>query len=166
MIERLPLPEAALLQAYARNGSYTDCFATTIDGAISHEQYVVAFYTTAVFRLERMILKWAVAKPSTDEQARQLAAGTRHEFAAWTVEQRAADQLLLCDFMGRTRSWLMVEPLVTDRGPATRVYFGSAVVPRPGRASTGFPFNAMLGFHTLYSRVLLHSAAKRVSRAP
>ena len=161
-IEPCPLPEDALLQAYARNGSYTDCYAASIAGAVSHEQYVAAFYTTAVFKLERLILKWAVSKPSTDAQARQLAAGTLDAFAAWRVEQRAVDQLLLCDFMGRTRSWLMVAPLVTDGGPATRLYFGSAVTPRDGGRSLGFPFGALLGFHQLYSRVLLAAARRRL----
>jgi hypothetical protein len=148
------------LQAYARNGSYADCYTATFDGAVSHEQYVAAFYTTWVFKLERLILKWAVARPSTDEQARQLASGTRDEFAAWRVEERARDQILLCDFMGRTRSWLMVAPL--ENGAGTRLYFGSAVTPRPGGTSMGFPFNALLGFHQLYSRVLLGAAARRL----
>jgi hypothetical protein len=33
-------------------------------------EYVNAFYTTRVFRLERIILKWAVSRPSTDAQAK------------------------------------------------------------------------------------------------
>jgi hypothetical protein len=157
-IQPCPLPEPALLRTYARNGSYTDCFATTVDRDVSLEQYVAAFYTTWVFKLERVILKWAVARPSTDAQAAQLAAGTLADFAAWRVERRAPDQLLLCDFMGRTRSWLMVAPHETG----TRLYFGSAVVPRAGQASIGPGFNANLGFHKLYSRVLLHAAARRL----
>lgn len=163
-IQPCPLPEHALLQVYARNGSYADCYATDIAGAVTHEQYVAAFYTTAVFKLERLILKWAVARPSTDAQARQLAAGTLDDFAAWHVERRAANQLLLCDFMGRTRSWLMVAPQVTDRGPATRLYFGSAVTPRRGATSPGSGLGLMLAFHQLYSRVLLSAARRRLER--
>ena len=71
---------------------------------------MTAFYTTWLFRLERWILRLAVARPSTDEEAHQLARGEREAFAAWSVEARAPDQLLMCDFTGRTRSWLMVVP--------------------------------------------------------
>ncbi len=63
---------------------------------------MTAFYTTGVFKLERRILKWAVARPSTDEQARQLAAGAIDAFfAAWRVERpHELPQLLLFDFSG------------------------------------------------------------------
>lgn len=158
-----PLPGHALLGVYARDGGYTDCFMTEIPRTVTHAQYVVAFYTTWVFRLERWILKWAVARPSTDEDARRLAAGTLDTFAAWSVEGRAPDQLLLCDFMGRTRSWLMVAPA----GDGTRLYFGSAVVPvrdrNTGQPTLGRSFSALLAFHTLYSRILLGAAARRLA---
>jgi hypothetical protein len=131
---------------------------------VSHEQYVTAFYTTAVFKLERVILKWAVRKPSTDEQARQLAAGALDGFAAWTVEKRSADQLLLCDFMGRTRSWLMVEPVLDGPGPATRLYFGSAMTPRRESTSMGWGFSATVPLHQFYSRILLNAARARLLR--
>lgn len=154
-IEPCPLPEAALLQSYRQGGAYTDCFATNLPLAVTHEQYVAAFYTTFVFKAERLILKYAVARPSTDEEARQLAAGTRERFAAWDVEKRAANQLLLCDMHGNTRSWLMVEPTAAG----TRLYFGSAVV---AAAMERPSFNALLGFHKLYSRVLLRAARQRL----
>jgi len=158
-----PLPDHALLHAYTRNGSYTDCFATDVTAPVSHAQYVEAFYTTWVFKLERWILRWAVARPSTDEQARCLAAGALDKFAAWSVEQRANNQLLMCDYLGRTRSWLMTAPL--PRG-GTRLYFGSAVVPvrdkRTGEPTLGRSYSLLLGFHKLYSRVLLGAAARRL----
>lgn len=153
------LPDHALLQVHARNGAYTDCYVTDVSRAVSHARYVEAFYTTWVFKLERWILTWAVRKPSTDEQARQLAAGTLDSFAAWSVEQRADNQILLCDFLGSTRSWLMVTPLGTD----TRLYFGSAVVKR-GPAGIGRSYRLLLAFHKLYSRVLLSAAARRLVR--
>ena len=132
---------------------------TEIHGSVSHQQFVTAFYTTTLFKLERVILKWAVSRPSTDADAQQLASGTIDAFAAWHVEKRSENQLLMCDLHGRTRSWLMVAPLKTDRGQVTRLYFGSAVVPVKS-ASTGTPaigvgFRALLGFHKLYSRALL-----------
>ena len=81
------------------------------------------------------------------------------------MEARGTDQLLLCDVGGSTRSWLMVEPV---HAASTRLYFGSAVVPKHDKASSrkrmGFPFNALLGFHKLYSRILLGAARSRLAR--
>lgn len=163
-IQPSPLPDNALLAIYARDGGYTDCYAVDVPGTISQEQYITAFYTTAVFKLERMILRFAVSKPSTDTQARQLAAGSTDDFAAWRVEQRNETQLLMCDFTGRTRSWLMTLPLPAQHGGGTRLYFGSAVVPaHPGKAGLGFVFTALLGFHKIYSQTLLQAARKRLS---
>ena len=164
MIARQDLPQDALLRKYRDMGAYTDCYATDIATRVSYAEYVEAFYTTWVFKLERLLLKWLVARPSTDDEARRLSRGELDGFAAWTVEGRAPDQLLLADFMGRTKSWLMVAPLDTTR---TRLYFGSAVVPvggKAGRPRLGFNFSALLGFHKLYSRVLLAAAKSRLAR--
>lgn len=162
------MPAGALLNRYSGGGAYADCYVIEIAGSVSHTRYVEAFYTTAVFKLERLILKWSVARPSTDAEARQLAAGTRDAFAAWTVEARAGNQLLLGDFAGRTKSWLMTEA-PADGSAGTRLYFGSAVVPKSsadGRKRVlGFAFTALVGFHKLYSRILLRSAAARLSRS-
>ena len=156
------LPADALLQRYREAGAYTDCYGGVVAADIAHAQYVEAFYTTWIFRLERWVLAVFVARPSTDAQARALAAGEVDTFAAWTVEARAPDQLLLCDYRGRTRSWLMTAP---DAG-GTRLYFGSAVVPevneRTGRKALGWVFAGLLGFHKLYSRVLLRAAIARL----
>src|SRR5262245_40083752 len=103
------LPAHSLLQRYAIDG-YADCYVADIAGAISHAQFVEAFYTTWLFKLERRVLQWLVARPSTDLEARELALGTRDRFAAWSVEARAPEQLLARDFQGNTCSWLMVEP--------------------------------------------------------
>ena len=165
-VHACPLPDGALLAAYRAGGAYTDCYTADVAGPISHDQFVAAFYTTFVFRLERLILKWILDKPSSDEDARRLAAGAASAFAAWHVEQRCADQLLLCDVVARARSWLMVAPVQTSSGPGTRLYFGSAVVPRRNR-QTGQPemgpaFRALLGFHKIYSMVLLRAAIGRL----
>lgn len=154
------LPADALLLRLREAGAYTDCYGVTVGREVTHAQFVEAFYTTWVFKLERAILALAVAKPSTDAQARALARGESDAFAAWTVEARAPDQLLMCDYRGRTRSWLMRE--VAEGG--TRLYFGSAVVPvadAHGRKSLG-GFSVLLAFHKLYSRVLLQAAVKRL----
>ncbi len=156
------LPPQALHRKYAGTGAHTDCFFTDIGRNVSHTQYVEAFYTTWVFKLERLILKWLVSKPSTDEEARRLAHAQTHSFAAWTVEERAPDQLLMCDYLRRTRSWLMVEPLEAG----TRLYFGSVVVPvrnASGQLELGSPYSTLLGFHRLYSRILLACARSRLA---
>jgi hypothetical protein len=131
------------------------------------KQFVTAFYTTSLFKLERIILKWAVSRPSTDVQAEQLASGATDVFAAWHVEKRCENQLLMCDFQGRTRSWLMVAPLKNDSSPATRLYFGSAVIPvedaKTGRPEFGPGFRALMGFHKVYSKALLSAAKSRLN---
>lgn len=169
-IEPRPLPPAALLQAYGRDGvAYADCYCTELPGAVPLASFVEAFYTTPLFKLERAVLRWFAGKPSTDADARALAQGA-DRFAAWRVEGRTAEQLLLADFTGRTRSWLMVEPLAPSGATSgTRLYFGSAVVPRGarkggGRGAMGFGFHALLGFHKLYSRLLLRAACAALSR--
>ena len=167
-VEPCPIPDDALLNNYLREGTYTDCYVTEIRGSVSHVQYVLAFYTTRVFKLERLILKLAVSRPSTDAQAEQLAAGSIDAFAAWDVEARNENQLLMCDFQRRTRSWLMVVPLENASGTRTRLYFGSAVVPvknsRTGKVTLGFVFRVLLGFHKVYSAVLLYAARSRLEK--
>jgi hypothetical protein len=160
------LPPNALLNKYQQQGSFTDCYSVEVPRAISHSEFVQAFYTTPLFKVERFILAVFVSRPSTDLQARQLAAGEAETFAAWSVEGKAENQLLLCDFLGHTRSWLMVEANEKSDPASTRLYFGSAVVPKlnakTGQASYGFGFHALKGFHALYSRALLRSAVSRL----
>lgn len=167
-IEKCTVPANTILDKYSINGAYADCYRTEISGQISFPEYLFAFYTTSIFKLERLILKWTVSKPSTDTQANQLANGDIEEFAAWNVEDRRENELLMCDFRGRTRSWLMITPVTTDQGIRTRLYFGSAVVPirdiKTGKASLGFIVQALLGFHKIYSIVLLYSAKSKIER--
>lgn len=162
-IQTSPAPANALIHKYtSMPGAYVDCYSTEIPKQISFPEYLFAFYTTPLFKVERLILKLFVRKSSTDEDARQLADGLRDSFAAWTVEARAEDQILMCDFAGSTRSWLMTLP--TEHG--TRLYFGSVVVPhrtsKSGKPSLGFFFKALLGFHKVYSVSLLSSARAKL----
>lgn len=161
-IRRVDLPPGALLAAYRERGAYTDCYVATLPQPLTLAAFVDAFYTTPLFKLERLILALALRRPSTDFDARRLAVGQRDSFAAWRVEARSADQLLLCDLAGRTRSWLMVAP---EPGGGTRLHFGSAVLPvsrGDGAPRMGLPFRALLGFHKLYARALLWSAWRRL----
>jgi hypothetical protein len=163
VIQSVALPAEALLRRYLDGGAFADCYVAEVAACVTQRQYVAAFYMTPLFMLERWILGWAVDRPSTNAEARALAEGTRDTFAAWRVEDRTADQLLLGDFTGKTKSWLMTVPGVDG---STRLYFGSAVVPRvdkySGEQSMGAGFSLLLGFHRLYSRLLLGAAARRV----
>lgn len=159
-ITRCELPDGALLRSYAAKGAYTDCFATEVAVRASFASYVEAFYTSAAFRPERLVLA-LIGKASNDADVRRLAYDGAQTFSAWSVEARTADQLLLCDFLKRTRSWLMTER--SERG--TRLYFGTAVVPvglGAGSGKLGFPFDALVPFHQVYARVLLGGARGRL----
>ena len=143
-----------------------DCYSTGTAGNVSHADYVEAFYTTVIFRAERFLLSVCVSKPSTDAQARELAKGGSASFAAWDVEARGENQLLLRDYTGNTRSWLMTAPRSADERTGTTLYFGSAVV-ATRRDSRGEPvlapgYRALLGFHKRYSVLLLAAARRRL----
>jgi hypothetical protein len=99
--------------------------------------------------LERFILRVAVSKPSSDAEARQVSEGEIDTFAAWYVEDRSDNQLLMSDFRHQTRSWFMATP--------GRLYFGSAVIPTDRKS-----YSLLLGFHRLYSRLLLAAAKSRL----
>ena len=170
-IEKCPVPANTMLDTYSMTGAYTDCYLTEIPGHVSFPEFIFSFYTTPLFRLERLILTMTVSKPSTDVQARQLADSEIEKFAAWHVENRSENELLMCDFLGRTRSWFKVIPINETR---TKLYFGSAISsrrdPRTGKLSLGLGFQALLGFHQIYSVLLLYSAKSRMvsqlSRVP
>lgn len=165
VIQSCELPREALLGKYKQEGAYTDCYFIDIPRAVSQAAYVEAFYTTKLFKIERLILALLAKMPSTDAQAKLLALGEIQSFAAWSVEGRTPDQLLLCDFLWSTRSWLMSAVTKAGDSSITRLYFGSAVVPKidraSGRASFGIAFHMLSGFHRLYSRALLRSACSR-----
>jgi hypothetical protein len=160
-IQTTRVPPAALLQRYVGHGGYADCFFANLDHAVSLPEFVTAFYTTQTFRLERWLLARLLGMPSTDEDARALAQGRADTFAAWRVEARESDQILLA--AGRTRSWLRVEPAPGPSGPATTLFFGSAVVPRR-HGGLGWQFQGLLGFHKLYSRVLIGAAVRKLRK--
>ena len=162
-VRRIEIPEQALHRRYLAEGAYADCYAVVVDRRVTLAGFVEAFYTSWLFRLERWILAWTVDKPSSDDDARWLANGDLQAFAAWTVEARAPDQLLMCDYLGATRSWFMVFEVPDG---ATRLHFGSVVTartdPRTGRRALGRTYRWLLGFHKLYSRALLRAAAARL----
>ncbi len=164
-IQPCPLPPGALLAPYAAKGAYTDCYAIDVAEAVSFPQFVEAFYTGAAFKLELTVLGLVLGKPSSGPQVKRLAAGEIDNFTGWRVEDRAADQLLMCDLGGGlTRSWLMAAPAPAG---GTRLYFGSAVLPRrdktTGETRMSALFKPLMGFHKLYSRILLGGARARLA---
>jgi hypothetical protein len=166
-----PLPPLSLLAQCISPGDYADCLTVDVPGAISLGKYVQAFYSSAAFRPERMVLR-LIGRGSNDADVRALADGSADDFAAWDVEARGADELLLCDFQHRTRSWLKVEPLAEPvsgalpGSPATRLTFGSGVMhPRGAGSGGGKLFRLLLPIHKIYAKLLLKSAAKQLMRA-
>ena len=158
---QIPLPSAALLSRYrlqgGEQGHYTDCFSVTFPGQASLEDFVTAFYTTPLFRCERFVLRLAGIR-SADAHIAAMLDGERPGFAAWQIEDRAENQLLLTDLAGSTRSWFMVAPADAE---ATQLLFGSAVI---ARQPQGLPvsYRLFLGLHRVYSRLLLGAALRRL----
>ena len=155
-----PLPQAALLRAYAERGALVDCWSVSLPQAVDLTDYLLGFGHSWLFRLERRLLGGA-GHPTTASDVQALAMGSAQQFAIWRVEARVRDQLLMAVRGERIRSWWMVEP---DGGGGTRLLFGSALLPRPGasgRARFGLA-GALVGLHHLYARALLAAAARRL----
>ena len=144
---------------------YADSYRTEVNGYISLEDYVYNFYTSPLFKLERFILTWTVSKPSNDMDAQEIAKGNTEKFAAWTVENRNENELLMCDFTHRTRSWFMVKEVGTSELPRTQLYFGTGVSPSVNKKSMGLLFNILLPFHKIYSISLLYFAKRQLSKS-
>ncbi len=164
IIQQVSLPQDALLQKYRNLNAFTDCYTLTLDRTVDFNAYVYAFYSTKLFKTERFILKWLVNKPSSEQQLENLVNGSSDEFAAWTIEARSENQILMCDFQSRTRSWLKIEPVDGH----TQLYFGSAVTSirqdDRGNYKKDRLFSLLSVFHHWYSQALLKSAAKTLSR--
>jgi hypothetical protein len=164
-ITREPVPDDALLKTFRggthpeRWGRYADCFAVGVNRNVSLAEFVFAFYTSPLFRIERGLLRLLINAPSSRANARAVADGTADKFAAWYVGQRTSTQLLMCDRYERTRSWFRVAP---QSGGGTHLQFGSAVAARRGENSEipqrPAAFRLLLSFHLVYSQALLHAA--------
>ncbi|GLX78586.1 hypothetical protein tinsulaeT_19260 [Thalassotalea insulae] len=156
------LPENALSIKYAHQGAHTDCYYIDIPKKVTLTQYIEAFYTTPVFKIEHIILSIFAKKHVSNNDISALANGNSNQFSIWTVEDKSNNQILLCEFTKSTRSWLMTASLEHLNQPVTRLYFGSVVVPRTvsssGKSTFGILFHVFSGFHKLYSRALLKSA--------
>ena len=159
--ETPPPPDSLLARLAQARGAFADAYALQLPRTVTLAEFVEAFYTTRLFRLERSLLALS-GKPSSDAAARALARGEGQRLAVWTVEAREGDELLLHEDSGITRSWFKAQ---AGEG-GTTLWFGSAVVPRRrgpgGEARFSWLFHALLGLHRRYSRALLSAAARRL----
>jgi hypothetical protein len=158
-----PPPPASLLGRLAEQRSaFADAYTLSLPRVVTLAEFVEAFYTTRLFKVERALLA-LFGKPASDAMARAVARGEGRRLAVWTVEAREGDELLMHEDSGATRSWFKAE---AGEGGGTRLWFGSAVVPRRrqpgGEARMGWAFHALLGFHRAYSRALLKAAVRRL----
>ncbi|MEO6277638.1 hypothetical protein [Roseateles sp.] len=159
-----PLPPGSLLaRLAAERSAFADAYTLPFPRTVGLAEFVEAFYTTRLFKVERALLA-LFGKPSSDALARAVARGEAQRIAIWTVQAREGDELLMHEDSGATRSWFKAE---AGEGGGTTLWFGSAVVPRRrsvgGEAQMGRVFHALLGFHRWYSRALLKAAARRLS---
>ncbi|MFT7776176.1 hypothetical protein [Roseateles sp.] len=160
--QSMPLPPTSLLARLARDrGAFADAYALQLPRTVTLAEFVEAFYTTRLFKAERVLLR-LFGKPSTDAMARAVARGEGPRLAIWTVEAREGDELLMHEDSGATRSWFRAE----SGAGGTTLWFGSAVLPRRrvagGEPRFGVVFHALLGFHRWYSRALLTAAARQL----
>ena len=169
-VSQCKAPDNSLLNRYDKNGDYTDCYRINVSRDISFNRFMTSFYTTKLFRIERFILKWIARKPSSDGQLINLIEGRSKNFSAWHIEDRCENQILLCDFQNKTRSWLMIEKIPDSDDYKTRLYFGSAVVAsnKDGKKSFGLFFNwafkLLFKFHHFYSIALLSAAKSSLNK--
>ena len=163
------VPPNSFLRQHKDGPRYADCYVIKVPGTVTQAAYIEAFYTSPLFKIERTLLQYLASKPASDADAKALAGGAATKFSAWRVEAQSLSELLLADFTGRTRYWLMAVPApLGNDPPGTLLYFGSAVVPRSrqGAQSMGWLFHALLDFHRLYSHLLLRAACKRMRLKP
>ncbi|MCP5076193.1 MAG: hypothetical protein GY947_23225 [Rhodobacteraceae bacterium] len=147
--------DSLLRQATA--GAYWDCYTCRVDIVASLEAFVLAFYSSRAFWPERALLS-AAGLVCRLEQAAEMVQGTADQYAAWTVEARNRDEMLMRDVRGVTRSYFSVREL--ERG--TELRFGSGV--GTGEKEMSRVMKLLQPFHRWYSRVLLTAARERLLR--
>ncbi len=160
------IPEAAFLKTYEyKAGCYVDCYYLDVPESVSLPDYVYAFFTSPVFRIERAMLRLFASSQSSDCDVKELATNKGDRLAGWRAMARDDTQMILAVGEGPIRTWFMCgKPEAAFEG--TRLYFGSAVLPTKqsdtGKPEMGRMFRYLLGFHKIYSRVLLRSAKRKL----
>lgn len=167
-VKKCQIPKDSFLDAYASlPGCHTDCFSVGVSDPVTLPDFIGAFFTSPVFRLERWVLAVFAAAKTTDMDIGNLASGKSDRLAMWVVEARKCDQIILAVGSGPIRSWLMVAPN-PNHAQGAILHFGSVVLPMTdaanGTPKIGLVFRLFLGFHKFYSRILLWSAKRNILR--
>lgn len=149
-IEAMPLPGISLLARRRGPECYRDALRAEVPGRVSLAELIAAFYGGGAFLPERLALR-LIGRGAGRAEIAALAEGRTTRFAAWTVEAREPDQILLADFQDFTCSWLWAEPLANG----TALWFGSGVR-RPERAVV----QRLMPVHRWYARRLLAGAVR------
>ena len=122
-VDEMPLHAGTFIAEQAElTGYYTDCYGIELGHAITLPEFINAFYTTPLFRLERLILALTPKGRMKDADVTALSSGESDNMSVWKVEGRRDSEILLS--AGRTKSWLMVVP--SPNG--SLLFFGSVVV--------------------------------------
>ena len=165
-IAALPPPETSLLAQRRGEDWYRDAFRACVPGHVTLGTFVTEFFAGPAFLPERMALH-LIGRGAGAAEIAALAEGTATRFAAWEMEAREADQLLMHDFLDRTCCWLAVshEGDASDLGAPHNagereqrfLWFGT------GLRNPGGPFARWLKQpHRAYARWLLAGAARRL----
>ena len=67
---RTDVPVHSLLSSYIGTGAYVDCYSVDVPTSVTLACFVEAFYTTPLFKLERLLLGLFISRPSTDVEAK------------------------------------------------------------------------------------------------
>lgn len=159
------IPDQSFMQTYRdMPGCHSDAFKATVNFPVKIEDLVSAFFTSAAFLPERILIKLFTRKDASLEQATKLASGSSDKFALWRTEQRSETEILLAVGSGPIKSWFLIRP---EPGNQTTLFFGSAVLPqgtsKDGIPEVSFTIKTLEGFHNFYSRFLLKSALKKLN---
>ncbi len=92
--ESTPPPDSLLALLAAERRAFADAYTLDLPRVVSLADFVEAFYTTRLFKLERWVLT-LLGRPSSDRAARELAQGRGQRFAAWTTQARTDHELLM-----------------------------------------------------------------------
>lgn len=76
------VPLHSFLSKHKDGPSYSDCYMTQIPGKVTQAAYIEAFYTSPLFKMERILLQYLASKPATDADAKALAGRTTTPYPA------------------------------------------------------------------------------------
>lgn len=141
-----------------------DCFRLDVPGHVPIERFAHAFFTSWLFKLERLVLPVA----TTDDLAKDFAYSRVNEFAIWTAKERTDSELLAVwaeqHSPASGATWMRVVHGKDDEGkPKTCLEFGSAIAPgdMPYQKAV---MAVAVPLHLAYSGLLLGAAAGNIDR--